>query len=214
MEVGRIADLASHNYEIQSIQGFASPEASRAYNLALARRRARRAHDDVAKALTAAKVNASVPTGEGVGELIGEQAGGVEARNAELINEIRARLVSLNEEQQFDLLGIDVQTRRNPAAREDARRRIQAFINGEETPGLGSLSMRPRELGTRARWEKIFPYLRRVDVTLERPEISHEEPVPEKREIGNCDDETVKWAVQNMPEIPKEKKLPLSSGKC
>jgi len=213
-ELSRIATLAGQNYEIQSIQGFASPEASRAYNLNLAGRRAKRAQTDVSNALSKAHVSAHVPAGEGVGELIGEKPGGAEARNVDLIEEIKSRLAGLSEDEQFDLLGIDAATRSNPAAREDARRRIQAFISGEETPGLASLSMRPRALGTRARWERIFPYLRRVDVTLERPEISHKEPVPEKREIGNCDDETVKWAAQNMPEIPKEKKLPLSSGKC
>jgi len=213
-EVARIASLAGQNYEIQSIQGFASPEASRAYNLALAGRRAARAQHDISKAVTAAHLSANVPAGKGGGELIGEQPGGAEARNADLIDEIRARLTGLSEEQQFDLLGIDTKTRSDPAAREDARRRIEAFVSGKETGDLPGLKMRPRDLGTRARWEKIFPYLRRVDVTLDRPEVSHPEPVPEKRETGNCDDDTIKWATQNMPEIPKDKKLPLASGRC
>lgn len=205
-QVERVASLAGQNYTIQSIRGFASPEASVAYNRDLAARRAERARGDIVTALNQIEgaTAATVPAAEGVGEVLGEGEAGSEIQNVALIRELSARLRGLSEDEQFDLLGIDPNTL-DEQARADVRGRIDAFIQGTEEG---------RRLSARARWEKIFPFLRRVEVTLDRREITRPRRVPEQRAPTTCDTETLQWARENMPPLPPEQRLPTSSGRC
>ncbi|MGH2354075.1 MAG: hypothetical protein ACRDI2_18640, partial [Chloroflexota bacterium] len=204
----RIATLLGQDFSVTDIVGFASPEADVAYNLRLAGQRANRAHADIAASLRELGISPTspLPAAQGQGELLG--AGGTgpggEARNRELISVLSARLSALSEAEQFELLGIDA-TGLDEAGREDARRRIRAFIEGTEEG---------RRLSQRARWERIFPFLRRVEVTLNRPERTEPREVPRKTEPTNCDDETLRWARQNLPALPAGRRIPTESGRC
>jgi Domain of unknown function (DUF4157) len=204
--INSIAGLVSSHYAIQSIRGFASPEASVPYNRVLARRRASQASGDIAAALSALTppVTASIPRADGEGELLGEGAAGREASNANLIATLSARLRGLDEQQQLDLLGIDAATL-SAATREDVRRRIDAFIQGVD---------QGRRLTQRARWEKIFPFLRRVEVTLDRPQLSENRMIPETRTPGDCDADTLARAQRSMPPVPPGRRVPTSRGVC
>jgi hypothetical protein len=200
----RIATLLRQDYSAEAIKGFASPEASVRYNQDLGRRRAGRARSDILASLsTMAGPSPTLPPAEGVGELLGEGAGG-EAANAQLAGLISARLSGLSEAEQFELLGIDPATL-DEAGREDARRRIREFIAG---------TAEGKQLSQRARWERVFPFLRRVEVTLNRPERTEPREVPRKTTPTNCDEETLRWARQNLPALPPGQRLPTSSGHC
>jgi hypothetical protein len=193
----QIAGLVRNNFNVQSIEGFASPEASQTYNQDLSQRRADQASADIRTHLSGAlePVSATLPTPRGGGELLGESTTLREARNSRLIAEISARLAGLSEDQQAELLGIDPASL-DEAGRADLRQRIQAFTQG-------------RALGERARWERIFPFLRRVEVTLDRPRLTREIQVPERREASStCDRETLVWAERNFPPLPRERRLP------
>jgi hypothetical protein len=202
--VESISSLVGNNYEPQYIHGFASPEDNVADNLRLAQRRADRARGDIATRLQNDNRSATLPPAEGRGELIGEGRRGREAHDDQLIRTLSERLRALDENQQLELLGIDPATA-GPAEREDARRRITAFLDGREEG---------RALGQRARWEKIFPFLRRVDVEMKRRKITGEMRVPELRTPTDCDAETIEWAEQTMPKIPPGARVPTSSGRC
>jgi len=204
--INSIAGMVGSHYAIQSIRGFASPEASVPYNRALAQRRANQASGDVAAALSSLTppVSATLPPADGEGELLGEGARGREVSNANLIATLSARLRGLDEQQQLDLLGIDAATL-NASTREDVRRRIDAFIQGVDEG---------RRLTQRARWEKIFPFLRRVEVTLDRPQLSENRMMPATHTPSDCDADTLAWAQKSMPPLPAGRRLPTSSGHC
>jgi hypothetical protein len=48
-----------------------------------------------------------------------------------------------------------------------------------------------------------------VEVEVDRPERSHDEPVAGSSETG-CRDEDIAWARANMSEIPARQRLPAS----
>jgi hypothetical protein len=202
----QIAALIGQNYTVQHIYGYASPEATVAYNLELAGRRASRARSDIDRALAQANVTPSttIPAGVGQGELLGQTATGRPAYESELVAELSARLRGLSEAEQLDLLGIDPATL-DAAGREDVRRRIDAFIAGTEEG---------RALSRRARWEKLFPFLRRVEVTLDRQEVTEPRLVGRTSTPTTCDAETLRWARQNLPALPSGERVPTSSGRC
>jgi hypothetical protein len=104
----------------------------------------------------------------------------------------------------LDLLGVDASTL-SPAEHENVDKRVDAFIEGTNEG---------KKLTQRARWEKIFPFLRRVDVRLHRPQGKQPQAVPECKKETNCDLETSEWAKKNMPPLPPEKRLLPSSGNC
>jgi hypothetical protein len=198
----QIVGLAQNHHSIQSIEGFASPEASQAYNQRLSQQRADQAAADVQARLSGANppISTTVPTPQGRGELLGEsETGRGGPRNERLIPDISARLGGLTEDQQFELLGVDPSTL-DEAGRAELRQRIQDFIQGRQGG---------RALTTRPRWERIFPFLRRAEVTLDRPRLTESRHVPERREpSAGCDTDTLTWAAQNLPALPSELRLP------
>jgi hypothetical protein len=200
-QVQSIGGMVQGGYSVAAIRGYASPEASRTYNRDLAQSRADAARTALAGEISRRGATATLPTATGEGELLGEsstRAGG-EARNAELIRELSGRLTPLTDDQRLDLLGVDGPRRTDPVQRRQALDDIQAFIDGRDADG--------RRLGTRARWERIFPFLRRVEVEVDRPQLGHDEPVAGGT-TPECRDEDIAWARENMSEIPARQRLP------
>lgn len=196
----QIVGLLQNHYTIQSIEGHASPEASQSYNQRLSQNRATQASTDIQARLAGATptVTTTLPPAQGRGELLGESEtsrGG--AHNERLIPAISARLSSLSEDEQFALFGVDPATL-DEAGRADMRQRIRDFSQGGR--GLST---------QRLRWERLFPFLRRVDVTLDRPRVTEPRPVAERRETSSsCDTDSINWAIQNMPALPASRRLP------
>lgn len=194
----QIEELVRNKYNVQDIEGYASPEASKDYNLDLSKRRAEQASADIRTQLSNANpsLTAVLPPAKGLGELLG---GPIGTSDAALIAEIKAQLRDKPEDEQFKLFGLDP-ARMSEPERSDMRQRIKEFSEGK----AGGQS-----LARRARWERLFPFLRRVDVTMDRPRLTKPIIIPEKREPGgNCDAETVAWAEQNMPPLPADLRLP------
>ena len=200
-QIAGIGSMVQGGYSVVAIRGYASPEANRRYNQTLGLSRAEAARTALQADLTHRGATASLPTSQGEGELLGESSTrpGAEARNSELIRELSDRLTPLTDDQRLDLLGVDPAARTNPVQRQQALDDIQAFIDGRDANG--------RRLGTRARWERIFPFLRRVEVEVDRPPRSHDEPVAGGTTTG-CRDEDIAWARENMSAIPSRQRLP------
>jgi hypothetical protein len=200
-QIAGLSGMVQHGYEVQAIRGYASPEASRAYNLALGQRRADHARGALQAAISAGGGSAALPPAQGVGELLGESSAraGREAANADLVRELTARLSPLSDDARLDLLGVDGPSRSDPAQRAQALADVQAFIDGRDANG--------QRLGTRARWEKIFPFLRRVEIEVDRQERAHQEPV-RGGETPGCSEGDLEWARANMSEIPPRQRLP------
>jgi Domain of unknown function (DUF4157) len=200
-QVHSIGGMVHDGYSVTAIRGYASPEASRSYNRDLAQLRADAARTALQGDLTDRGETATLPHATGEGELLGDSSArpGGEARNDELIRELSTRLTPLTEDQRLDLLGVDPATRSNQALRQHALDDIQAFIDGRDANG--------QRLGTRARWERIFPFLRRVEVEVDRQERHHDEPVAGGLTTG-CQPDDLTWARENMSEIPARQRLP------
>ncbi len=202
-EFGPIVDLVRGPYRVSSIEGTASPEANVAYNLALALRRARHARTELERRL--AGTSAVLPAAAGRGELLGGLPGGGEAADRDLIRELGARLEGLGDDDRLRLFGHDPAAL-TPEAREAELRKIEEFRTGR----AGG-----RALGTRARWERVFPELRRVDVELSREAVVEPRPVPgETGALGECDPETLAWAAREFPALPPERRVPIEEGNC
>lgn len=197
-QVTTIANLAGQGYLVQSIRGYASPEGKADYNQALAQRRADKAHAAISPKLPA---GATLPQAEGIGELFGESSGrpGEEARNGELSRELSSRLSALGPDERLDLMGVEQARRDNPEQRRKDLADIEAFVQGRDARG--------RRLAERARWEKAFPFLRRVEVQLEREEKSHPERVDHPEKSGACGAEDRAYIDQQKP-IPESARLP------
>lgn len=200
-QVESIGGMLQGGYSVAAIRGYASPEANRQYNQALGQRRADAARAALQSEVTRRGASATLPTATGEGELLGESStrAGREAGNTDLIRELSARLTPLTDDQRLDLLGVDPPRRTDPVQRRQALDDIHAFIDGRDANG--------QQLGTRARWERIFPFLRRVEVEVDRPEVRHDE-----HEAGgttpDCHADDIEWARANMTEIPRRQRLP------
>ena len=202
-QVRSIAGLVGQNYTVQSITGYASPEASNpSHNVALSQRRADAARAAIAAALAEAPAT-TLPTAVGAGELYGQRARG-ETPDARLIAELSALISPLGPDERLDLLGID-RAGLSAEARAAALAQIDAFLSGREGG---------RALTTRMRWEKIFPYLRRADVELDRPRLTEPTTVPRRETTGDCDAETIAWARGAFPALPPEQRTPVGGGRC
>ena len=201
-QVGSIAGLIKGGYEVQFIRGYASPEASRIYNKDLGERRARHAHKEIDARLKKDQITGTLPAPEGIGELLGESSTREgEARNKELIDELRSKLQPLNDEGRLDLLlGVDNPRRKDPAQRKQVLADIQQFIDGTDAEG--------KALKERARWEKIFPHLRRVEVLLKREEKSHPEERGGSDKPSACDAADKAFIDGELGPIPEGKRLP------
>jgi hypothetical protein len=201
--VASIGGMVGEGYEVQSVRGYASPEGKVDYNEALATRRAEHAHGEIAKQLPAGA--APLPAAEGVGELFGESSKrpGAEAANNELTAELKSRLEALGPDERLSLLEVDAAVRADPAQRQKALDDIDAFVTGKDAKG--------KALAGRARWEKVFPFMRRVDVQLHLKELSHPERVPRPEEAGACESAD-RALVDSEHPIPADLRLP--TKKC
>ena len=197
--VEAIAAMVGKGYEVRSLRGYASPEGKVDYNQALATRRAEHAHAELGKKLPAGAP--ALPAAEGVGELFGESATrpGSEAVNEALTGQLVARLAALGPEERLDLLQVDPAARADPVQRQQALDDIQAFVDGRDAKG--------RRVAGRARWELVFPFMRRVDVDVHLKKLSHPERVPKPDQTGACE-EADRAAIDAAHPIPPERKLP------
>jgi hypothetical protein len=200
-----VGSLAQAGYQVQRIWGYASPEGSLDApkppvpgfkgNLALSQARA-----DHARATIAARAPAAaLPAAEGKGEQLGDLEGSGDTADKDLTAQLVALLQPLDDDQRLEALGVAGPVRQDPEQRRQALADIEAFVQGRDAKGL--------KLGTRPRWEKVFPFLRRVDVALHKPELSEMQPVPAKSTTG-CDADDIAYAKAKMPALPPERKLP------
>lgn len=202
-QVQGVVGLIHQNYTVRSITGYASPEASNpTHNVALSQRRADAARTAISDALMDVSGTA-LPTAVGAGELYGQRTRG-ETPDAQLIAELTALLAPLGPDERLDLLAAD-RTRLSADERAAALARIDAFLSGREGG---------RALTTRLRWEKIFPYLRRADVELDRPRLTEPTTVPRQVTTGDCDAETLAWARGAFPALRPEQRTPGIGGRC
>lgn len=194
-----IAALAKGDYTVQAIDGRASPEASVEYNEKLGLERARHARGRLAKALGAGAK--PLPEAQGSGELLGgssKREG--EASDDELIDELKAKLqAETDEERRLDLLGVVDASRSDPVRRQQVLADIQAFIDGRDAKGT---------LRRRARWEKIFPHLRRVEVRLRREKSMKDVQVDKSDDAIGCTKEDTAFADGQLGPIPEGRRVP------
>lgn len=198
-QVASIAALAGQGYTVRSIRGYASPEATVPYNQALGLRRADHARGAISAQLPATA--GAMPNAEGIGERLGESSTtpGAETRDRDLTQELVGRLAGLDAEARLDLLGVEGARRSDPVQRQQALDDIEAFVQGRDARGL--------RLGRRARWERVFPFLRRVEVELHRPAATHNERVDRPEEAGDCGAEDRAYIDEQRP-IPESARLP------
>ena len=198
-QVASIASMAGQGYSVRSIRGYASPEATVAYNQALGQRRADHARGAISTRLPTTA--GALPAAEGIGELLGESstAPGSEARNRDLTTELVARLSALGPEERLDLLGVEGSRRSDPVQRQQAIDDIEAFVQGRDARG--------RRITGRARWERVFPFLRRVEVELHRQAVTHSERVDRPEQTGACSAADRAYIDAQRP-IPAEARLP------
>ena len=197
--VESIGAMVGQGYEVRAVRGYASPEGKVPYNQALATRRAEHAHGEVAQKLPAGAP--ALPAAEGVGELFGESATrpGAEAANEELTAQLVPRLAALGPEERLDLLEVDPAARADPVQRQQALDDIQAFVDGRDAKG--------RRVSGRARWERVFPFMRRVDVELHLKELAHDERELGKGGAGACE-AADRAAIDAAHPIPPDRRLP------
>jgi hypothetical protein len=205
-QVRSVAGLVGSGYQVTGILGYASPEASRSYNQKLGEKRARQAHGAIGAELSAQKIQTTLPAPKGAGELLGDSSvrPGKEAYDTELIRELSDRLRELDENGRLDLLGVDGPRRNDPTERQHVLDDIQEFIDGKDAEG--------KKLGQRARWEKVFPHLRRVEVLLHRDEKSHDEQIAGSDKPSACDAADKAFIDGELGPVPDEKRLP--QGAC
>ena len=143
----------------------------------------------------------ALPAAEGVGELFGGSATrpGAEAANEELTAQLVPRLAALGPEERLDLLEVDPAARADPVQRQQALDDIQAFVDGRDAKG--------RRVSGRARWERVFPFMRRVDVELHLKELAHDERELGKGGAGACE-AADRAAIDAAHPIPPDRRLP------
>jgi hypothetical protein len=199
--VGSVAALVGEGYEVRAVRGQASPEGSREYNQALSQRRAAHAHTELGKKLPA---GTALPAPEGAGELFGDSVADAdkEAADRDLIAQLVAELKGKSDDERLDLLDVGDTVRADPGQRKQALADIEAFVQGKDAKG--SLKQRPR-------WEKVFPFMRRVDVQVLLAEKSHPEREPKPEQAGECSAEDRAYVDSRRP-IPPEHRLP--TKKC
>jgi hypothetical protein len=207
--VATIAGMLGQGFSVEHIWGYASPEGSLDVprppvpgfrgNVELSRRRAEYARAQIA-ALAAKKApDAVLPEAVGKGEQLGNLGGQSDTPDKDLTPQLVSLLTPLSDEQRLDVLGVDDAVRSDPERRRQALADIQAFVDGRDAGGL-SLAKRPR-------WEKVFPFLRRVEVALHKDKVMGKEPVPASSTSG-CDEADISHAVANMSPLPPQRRVP------
>ena len=198
-----IAGLSKGGYKINEVAGFASPEANRSYNKALGARRARHALGRIAAQPGVDTAALPQALGQGEDEALGASSSreGKEASDKDLVAEMSARLKAQpTEDARLELLGIDDAKRKDPQLRAQVLADIDAFIEGKDAAG--------KVLKQRARWEKVFPHLRRVEVEVERPKLMGEKAVDASNEAGDCTKEDRAFIDARLGPVPPEKRVP------
>lgn len=207
--VAAIAGMLAQGFSVEHIWGYASPEGSLDAprppvpgfkgNVELSRRRAEYARAQIA-ALAAKKApDAVLPEAVGKGEQLGNLGGQGDTPDKDLTPQLVSLLTPLSDEQRLDVLGVDDAVRSDPERRRKALADIQAFVDGRDARGL-SLAKRPR-------WEKVFPFLRRVEVALHKDKVMGKEPVPASSTSG-CDEADISYAEANMSPLPPQRRVP------
>lgn len=198
-----IAGLSKSGYTINEVAGFASPEANRSYNKALGARRARHALGRIAAQPGVDTAKLPQALGQGENEVLGASSTreGKEASDKDLVAEMSARLKAQpSEDARLELLGIDDAKRKDPQLRAQVLADIDAFIEGKDAAG--------KVLKQRARWEKVFPHLRRVEVEVERPKLMGEKQVDGSNQAGDCTKEDRAFIDAKLGPLPPEKRVP------
>lgn len=203
--VSSIASMVAEGFKVEHIWGYASPEGSLDApnppvagfkgNIELSQRRADQARSSIAEKAPAA----SLPAAEGKGEQLGNLAGSGETADKDLTPALVALLEPKSEDERLDALGVDDAVRNDPKQRQKALADIEAFVKGRDANGL-ALAKRPR-------WEKVFPFLRRVEVALHKDKVMGSEPVAASSTPG-CDEADLSYAKANMPELPPQRRIP------
>ena len=202
-KIQTIAGLSQSGYKINEVAGFASPEANRSYNKALGARRARHALGRIAAQPGVDTAALPQALGQGEDEALGASSTreGKEASDKDLVAEMSARLKAQpTEDARLELLGIDDAKRKDPQLRAQVLADIDAFIDGKDAAG--------KVLKQRARWEKVFPHLRRVEVEVERPKLMGKKQVDGSDQAGDCSKEDRAFIDAKLGPLPPEKRVP------
>ena len=205
--VDSIAGLVGAGYSVSRIWGYASPEGSLDApakgggvfkgNQALSQARADYAQTRIAKKLPAA----ALPAAEGHGELLGSFGDNPDTPDKDLTDDLVALLKDLPPDQRLEVLGVSEQVLGDNKRKQQALADIQAFVDGRQK-GV--------PLAERPRWEKVFPFLRRVEVTLHHDAVTHDEPVAGGSTSG-CQPEDLAYAKTQMPPLPPQRRIPKES---
>lgn len=205
---GSIASMLGEGFTVRHIHGYASPEGSLDApkksvtgfkgNIALSQARADHARGEIAKLAP----QATLPAAEGRGEQLGNLDDSGDTADRDITPQLVALLEPLSDEQRLDVLGVPDSVKDDSTRRAQALADIQAFVSGRDANGL--------RLAQRPRWEKVFPFLRRVEVALHKPAVFADVPVAAKTTKG-CDDADIAYAKSRMPPLPPERRLPKES---
>jgi hypothetical protein len=203
--VNTIAGLVGGGFSVARIWGYASPEGSLDApakangifkgNIELSQRRADYAHTRIGKAVP----TATLPAAEGHGEQLGSFDGNADTEDKDLTKHLVDLLKPLGPEERLDVLGVSEQVLADAKRKAKAIEDIQAFVDGQTAKGP--------PLAERPRWEKIFPFLRRVEVTMHHDPITHMVPVKGSNTPG-CTPEDIADAKANMPQLPPQRRIP------
>jgi hypothetical protein len=205
--VSSIAALVGQGYRVEHIWGYASPEGSLDTpkppvpgfkgNIELSGRRASHARAEISTAAP----GAALPEPEGKGEQLGDIDGTGDTADKDITPDLVKLLQSkTSDDERLDVLGVDEAVRNDAAKKAQAIADINAFIEGRDAKGL--------KLAQRPRWEKVFPFLRRVEVGLHHDPVIDMKPVEASNNKQNCEDADLAYARANMPALPPERRLP------
>lgn len=207
--VASAVGLLGQGFSVEHIWGYASPEGSQDAphppvpgfkgNVELSQRRADYARSQMAVLAAKKAPDAVLPEAVGKGEQLGNLGGQGETADKDLTPQLVSLLAPLSDEQRLDALGVDDVVRGDPERRRKALADIQAFVDGRDARGLG--------LANRPRWEKVFPFLRRVEVALHKDKVMGKEPVPASSKSG-CDESDASYAAANMSPLPPQRRVP------
>jgi hypothetical protein len=203
--IAAIAGMVGGGFSVESIRGYASPEGSLDApakptpifkgNIELSQRRADYARIRIAKALP----TVTLPSPEGKGELLGDLDGSGDTADADITPRLVELLKPLDAEKRLEVLGVGEQVLGDAQRKAKAIEDIQSFIDGKTAKGF--------PLAERPRWEKVFPFLRRVEVSLHHDPVTHDEPV-KGGNTARCQPDDIADAQANMPPLPPQRRIP------
>ncbi len=211
-ELKGIASSIATGYIARGIVGFASPEGKSAgtyesgrgpTNVLLSLRRAEAARTGLLTALADAGVAAvDLPAATAGGEILGFEDN-KEIHDRDLIPQLREKLKKASPDQQLEYLGLG--SGLSATDRDAVLKDVVDFVAGRHDGA---------KLALRARWETIFPSLRRVDVTLNPPTPKPEPSPPAKPATTDCPAKAIAEASKQMRQLPPGQLLPPVGGEC